>query len=319
MSFIKSKSKLVYIKKTKFKKGYKHWFWHKGAGGICGRQGMKKCDFNISPSGAPLYKISVTEKEREIQVGDTVFVINDRIFATVVSDIDGDLTIYTNYSEEKVVAQKEILFVSPTISNFKNNQLPDKNLFGAQQPCELDFFEKYMATKAILAITQYFPHIKISEKTMRFLYKIMFSEIYEWAGEYRKEKHELVVGKREGATLEADKVKKELKHFFKMLNAKLSQASKNRGNLVDTLVFLNKELCWIHPFRDGNGRTIRLLSEILAIEWGYLIDWGFKDNKKAKRSYHQAIRRSLHKSRSSDKQLRIFIASCLKEAESENS
>jgi len=311
MSFLNTDHKLVCIKKAESNGGYKHWFWHKGVGGVCGRQGMQK-PFIAASDPIPVYNSDIRCLDRELQVGDTVFIMADRSFGTITEDIASGYVVYTHKSVTKSLNDSELMFVSASFADFKKINTVDKNLCGAQQQAELDFYEKYTSAKALLFLSKRLPHFKIGENLLLYIHDLIFSEIYEWGGQYRKENHELVVGKHEGATLDAGKVRDYMKHFFKNLNGLLSQASKDRKSLVTALVFLNKELCWIHPFVDGNGRTIRLLSEILANEWGYMIDWNMKANKKRKRAYHQAIRRSLREYNQCSKQLTHFIDSSLK-------
>ena len=57
-----------------------------------------------------------------------------------------------------------------------------------------------------------------------------------------------------------DKVEKSIENIFKIYNKKLENA-KNTHDIVKTVVMMEKDLISVHPFLDGNGRTIRLLGD----------------------------------------------------------
>jgi filamentation induced by cAMP protein fic len=43
--------------------------------------------------------------------------------------------------------------------------------------------------------------------------------------------------------------------------------------VLDRLAHYYSELNAIHPFREGNGRTIRLFLSLLANRYGWWLDW----------------------------------------------
>lgn len=56
--------------------------------------------------------------------------------------------------------------------------------------------------------------------------------------------------------------------FVDNLNFKIS-VSNNRKDHIDCLVFAHYEFVRIHPFNNGNGRTGRILMNIVAMKLGY--------------------------------------------------
>ena len=316
MLLVNSNSKLVCIKLAKSRAGHKYWFWHSGKGGICGRQGTNKpFQFPAGATTIPVYNSDVHDTNRELQVGDTVFMIPTKSFGTIFLDNTPQYGVFTHINTSVYLNSDSLMFVSSSIASFKQASTVDINLCGAQQQSELDFYEKFTALKALFTISNNLPHIKIGEKAMLMIHKLIFSEIYVWGGTYRPLGCELVVGKNEGATLGSTKVKSALKCFFKNFNGLLSKASKNKSSMVTALVKLNVELCWIHPFVDGNGRTIRLLSEIIASEWGYILDWDMMKNKSKKKAYHYGIRRALCTKNPSEKSISKFFDKAIKLSE----
>jgi hypothetical protein len=50
-------------------------------------------------------------------------------------------------------------------------------------------------------------------------------------------------------------------------------AGRDRGGVVEGLMYTMQAVNIIHPFREGNGRTQRILTEHIAEHAGYLLDW----------------------------------------------
>lgn len=77
-------------------------------------------------------------------------------------------------------------------------------------------------------------------------------------------------------------------------NRYLRLVGDNRERMLNALVYAHKELAWIHPFEDGNGRTIRLYLELVAKTRGFGFDLSASMNsKKKKRYYHFAVRKAI--------------------------
>ena len=77
-----------------------------------------------------------------------------------------------------------------------------------------------------------------------------------------------------------DRLKKEWKTYWPGKND-------SKKALAHKLAIVHNELNAIHPFREGNGRAIRLFIDLLAMDLGYQpIDYGKSDKKK----YFEACR-----------------------------
>ena len=65
----------------------------------------------------------------------------------------------------------------------------------------------------------------------------------------------------------------------------LPKQSDTNDKISQKLAIIHNEFNVIHPFREGNGRTIRLFLDLLAVNFGYNpIDWG----KESKAVYFEA-------------------------------
>ncbi|SOD72905.1 cell filamentation protein [Jatrophihabitans sp. GAS493] len=134
------------------------------------------------------------------------------------------------------------------------------------------------------------------------IHRQIFQDVYEWAGEFRTvniSKAELVDG-------EDGKLKQQFNPFAPSdelegyadavlghVRAADMFAGRDRAGVVDGLA---ESLTWmnrLHPFREGNGRTQRILAEHIADHAGYLLDWyrisPEDQNRVMAQSYHDDI------------------------------
>lgn len=51
--------------------------------------------------------------------------------------------------------------------------------------------------------------------------------------------------------------------------SKLPNTYKSREQLINDIAIVHGELLFIHPFREGNGRTARLLANLMCRKAGY--------------------------------------------------
>lgn len=67
----------------------------------------------------------------------------------------------------------------------------------------------------------------------------------------------------------------------------------NRDDVIEALAITHCELVLIHPYREGNGRTSRLLATLMALQAGLpLLDFsGITD--RAKQAYFVAVQASI--------------------------
>ncbi|MEH3024240.1 MAG: Fic family protein [Pseudomonas oryzihabitans] len=104
---------------------------------------------------------------------------------------------------------------------------------------------------------------------LRRLHRLLFQDIYAWAGELRT----LDIAKDSTRFCTVGRLIPEANKLF----AKLQAANWFEGQFRDALIVRSAEfygdLNMVHPFRDGNGRAQRLLFEHLIINAGYQIDW----------------------------------------------
>lgn len=119
-------------------------------------------------------------------------------------------------------------------------------------------------------------NLKFDVKLLFQIHKYSLSPLYTWAGKVR------TVELSKGGTLFCTSlhIKRNLDDFEKILEQnKLLQADKVSTN-SEKLAVIHCEFNAIHPFREGNGRTIRLFLDLMATSVGLKpIDYSKSEQK----------------------------------------
>ncbi|MFZ3289437.1 MAG: Fic family protein [Telluria sp.] len=124
-------------------------------------------------------------------------------------------------------------------------------------------------------LTQYeYPEFRdFSLTTWKNIHFFLFQDVYEWAGELR------TVKLAKSGTLFAvpDCIEREAERLFGKLRAENHLSGLLRSEFVTRVADYYSELNVLHPFREGNGRSQRLLFELIALNAGYVLDWSAVD------------------------------------------
>ncbi|HVG81091.1 MAG TPA: Fic family protein [Methylomirabilota bacterium] len=113
---------------------------------------------------------------------------------------------------------------------------------------------------------QLLPNIDIPVLGFRAIHKHLFETVYPWAGEIRIS-HSLV--KDATSFLHGRFVPDALGRQFHMLNKESDLRDLALDAFAERAAFHIGELNYIHPFREGNGRTMRLFLRALARQAGH--------------------------------------------------
>lgn len=105
---------------------------------------------------------------------------------------------------------------------------------------------------------------EISTQLLLEIHRIAFTELYSWAGTWRTTT--VTVGQL--TPPEPSKVLQLMYQFIDHLNFKIRNAETHQEH-IDCLTFAHYEFIRIHPFNNGNGRTGRILMNIVALKFGY--------------------------------------------------
>ena len=147
-----------------------------------------------------------------------------------------------------------------------------ENKFGILDPTELRETEEFYFSEAASDIIVNSEKLEVFDfDFLKKLHKKLFGEVYDFAGKIRtvnitKTDSDIPFCFADFIETEADRIFKDLasKNYFRGYS--LSDSS-------EALAKLSAELNALHPFREGNGRTIRLFLQLLARENGFILDY----------------------------------------------
>ena len=168
-----------------------------------------------------------------------------------------------------------------------------KNKFKITDKEKLQLIETdHLAEAYRKAVSEYGADHTFTEKDIRYPHKLFLGDIYSWAGKYRT----VDISSEDIRYCHAAYIQPEMQKYSKMLET-MTPFIQNlpQTQLAYLLAKIHGELIVIHPFRDGNGRTTRLLGDLLLMQGGYkmLRSDAFYEEPFVEK-YHDAIRRVWH-------------------------
>ena len=107
------------------------------------------------------------------------------------------------------------------------------------------------------------------------IHKFIFEDIYSFAGKIRREQ----ISKADTMFYPPDLIDRELDKVFAKIKEKNMLKETDEEKVFDNLAYVMAELNIIHPFREGNGRSIREFIRLMAKRMGYDLNWGNVDKE----------------------------------------
>jgi cell filamentation protein len=155
-----------------------------------------------------------------------------------------------------------------------------KNLQNITDPDALLFFESVAVTKRLQEL--YDNPIKIKSIESLFeIHKLLFRDIYHWAGKKR-----IVEISKDGKQFfPISHFDKAFKYIDTLLLEYKSIQKNNKKLLAQKLAEILDNVNYLHPFREGNGRTQREFIRLLAIQKGLSLNLNPPDNKSVYERY----------------------------------
>lgn len=102
------------------------------------------------------------------------------------------------------------------------------------------------------------------------IHKYFFAPLYSWAGKIRT----VSISKDGVLFAPAENIPAAMKELALLVKRCVPSNSSSKRQVAEHLAVVHCEFNAIHPFREGNGRTIRLFLDLLALRAGYSpIDW----------------------------------------------
>jgi cell filamentation protein len=152
-----------------------------------------------------------------------------------------------------------------------------KNKLGIKNQNKLDDAETLLLADTYIHFFELLKENKVKfDLSLLFsIHKYFFETLYTWAGQIRT-----VDISKDGMLFAPIKyIDKSLGDFETLLKKGLPKQSNNKDSISKKLAIIHNEFNMIHPFREGNGRTIRLFLDLIVVNLNYNpIDWSKKTN-----------------------------------------
>ena len=159
------------------------------------------------------------------------------------------------------------------IDPYYDNKIGDlRNLLGARSSQELKEREAQIVFANELDITPQSISRTNNLNELLAIHKSLFGDIYDWAGEIRTVD---IRKPDEDASffLPVSKIRDACAYVFSELQSEHCLQGLDRSIFVQRIAYYYDQLNYVHPFREGNGRTQRTLWGRVAYDTGYEIDW----------------------------------------------
>jgi cell filamentation protein len=157
-----------------------------------------------------------------------------------------------------------------------------KNLQNITDPDVLLFIESGAVTKRLQELFQNPLQIKGIE-TLFDIHKHLFQDIYSWAGKKRSVEISKD-GKQFFLTIHFDNA---LTYIDSLIAEYKKLSKENKLQIAEKLAEILDNINYLHPFREGNGRTQREFLRLLAKEKGLTLNLNPPDNKNIYERYMQ--------------------------------
>lgn len=125
-------------------------------------------------------------------------------------------------------------------------------------------FEGFL-TAEIMLTEQLTNQTRFTGKYIKEIHKLALGHLYAFAGKYR------TVNMSKGGFLfpTARFIPESMQLFESEILSKLPDTYFDKQSLVRDVARVHGELLFIHPFREGNGRTARMLASLMVRKQGY--------------------------------------------------
>jgi len=168
-----------------------------------------------------------------------------------------------------------------------------RNFLGIKQKDLMDRIESEEQVRAFEEIVGFYgPGHRFKAKDICDIHRLWLRRIYPWAGTYRN----VNISKGSFSFAMAAHIPQLMSDFESGALKKYTPCNfRDRKKVVSALAAVHVEIVLIHPFRDGNGRTARLLAVLMALQAGLPpLDFG-KVQGKEREVYFSAVRAGMKK------------------------
>ncbi|MCX6817043.1 MAG: Fic family protein [Candidatus Beckwithbacteria bacterium] len=184
-----------------------------------------------------------------------------------------EMTYNSNAIEGNSLTLKETFWVINEGITVKNKPLKD----------HLEAKDHHEALEYLYELVQPQNQLTISEKLIRNLHHLVMKKTDEdWAGRYRQSN--VFITGTDHIPSDANIIPSAMNKFINWF-----RANRHRLHPIELAAKLHHQLVFIHPFLDGNGRTARLLMNVVLMRKGYPLAVILKNDRK---KYYQVLQQA---------------------------
>ena len=117
-------------------------------------------------------------------------------------------------------------------------------------------------------------NFELSVDYLKYIHKYLFQDVYEFAGEFRNidfSKHEKILNNDSVAYGDCKTLKESLEYDISLEKEK-NYKDMSVVEVINNITKFSSSIWQVHPFREGNTRTIALFIEKYLISLGYNVD-----------------------------------------------
>ena len=148
-----------------------------------------------------------------------------------------------------------------------------KNLLGITNENELDVAEAELSRANMMLLYEN-GFSDFSSNGICYIHKELFGDVYEWAGQYRKiniQKREKILAGKSVWYSNNENIEKDLETAWKNINT-VDWAKLSKDEFAKNVARLFPAIWQVHPFREGNTRTVVMLITFFVEYYGYCFD-----------------------------------------------
>ena len=154
------------------------------------------------------------------------------------------------------------------ISGTQEDCYPDStvlvNRFHIQDQRQLSLIEQRLVTGLAAQLEKEAVFENADFSFYKGLHKALFGDLYDWAGTVRT----ITISKKGTVFCRAEAIEQIAEARFSRLKHQKYLCGLDNDTFIDELTELYDDLNMLHPFREGNGRTLRLFITLLVKNTG---------------------------------------------------
>lgn len=171
-----------------------------------------------------------------------------------------------NLLQKNITGEKTIYEVEKELKEYYVEKEKNNDVNHNEFECDL------VSTRIVELLQE--DNFELSVDYLKYVHKYLFQDVYEFAGEFRKvdfSKHERILNNDSVAYGDHKLLEQSLDYDITLEKNK----NYNEMNIVDVInniADFSSRIWQIHPFREGNTRTIALFIEKYLVSMGYNVD-----------------------------------------------